>query len=389
VLDERSHFIEGRIVAADEDSYYDLPLHSEESATLYDHCVRAVEHGLRFGAHGLPLMGTGDWNDGMNLVGDGGKGESVWLGFFLHDVLVRFGELARTRGDAVFADRCTSEAARLAGAIEAHGWDGAWYRRAYDDDGEPIGSASNVECQIDSLPQSWAALTGVGDPKRARQALASVDERLVRRDVGVIQLLDPPFDVSAANPGYIKGYVPGVRENGGQYTHAAVWVSMAFAAMGDGQRAWELFDLVNPVRHGDSEASIATYKVEPYVVAADVYTNPQHAGRGGWTWYTGSAAWMYRLVVESLLGVRLEVDRLRIEPVLARSWDGYDIHYRWRESVYHIHVRNAGGGAAVTRVTCDGVVQSDCTIPLHDDRQEHHVEVEIGGASVSLPACAG
>jgi cellobiose phosphorylase len=204
---------------------------------------------------------------------------------------------------------------------------------------------------------------------------------LVRRDLGVIQLLDPPFDLSAANPGYIKGYVPGVRENGGQYTHAAVWAAMAFAAVGDAARAWELFDLINPVRHGDSEQSIATYKVEPYVVAADVYTNPQHAGRGGWTWYTGSAGWMYRLVTESLLGLHVEVDRLRIEPVLAPGWSGYDIHYRWRDSVYHIHVHNAGGGAAVTRVTCDGAVQADRSIPLHDDRQEHEVEVEVGGTS--------
>ncbi len=379
LLDEPVHFIEGRTVNADEDSYYDLPVQSEGTASVYEHCVRAIEHGLRFGVHGLPLMGTGDWNDGMNLVGEGGQGESVWLGFFLHDVLVRFAGLARTRNDGEFAERCTAQATRLAAAIEVGGWDGEWYRRAYDDHGRPVGSATNEECQIDSLPQSWAALTGLGDPERTRRALAAVDARLVRRDLGVIQLLDPPFDTADVNPGYIKGYVPGVRENGGQYTHAAIWAAMGFAAVGDAARAWELFNLINPVRHGDDEAAIATYKVEPYVVAADVYTNPQHAGRGGWTWYTGSAAWMYRLITESLLGLRLEVDRLRIEPVLAPGWAGYAIHYRYRETVYHIRVKNRGGGAAVTRVSCDGVPQPGGSIMLRDDRQEHQVEVEVGG----------
>jgi len=222
-------------------------------------------------------------------------------------------------------------------------------------------------------------LSGAGDPGRATQALASLDRRLVRRDLRLIQLFDPPFDTSALEPGYVKGYVPGVRENGGQYTHAAVWAVMAFAAAGDVERAWELFGLINPVRHGNDEQTIATYKVEPYVVAADVYTNPQHAGRGGWTWYTGSAAWMYRLVVESLLGLRLEVDRLRVEPVLLPSWEGFDVHYRHRNTVHHIHVRNLGGGGRhVRRVVCDGVEQAERTIPLRDDGIEHHCEVEIG-----------
>lgn len=378
VLDDRAPFLEGRAVNADEDSYYDLPLQSEESATVYEHCVRAIEHGLRIGAHGLPLMGTGDWNDGMNLVGEAGRGESVWLAFFLHDVLVRFVAIATARGDDYFAARCTTHAAGLAAAIQAHGWDGAWYRRAYDDDGVPLGSASNAECQIDSLPQSWAALTGVGDPARTQTALDSLDARLVRRDLGIIALLDPPFDAAPTNPGYIKGYVPGVRENGGQYTHAAVWAAMAFAAVGDATRAWELFDLVNPVRHGDTEERIAVYKVEPYVAAADVYSNPQHAGRGGWTWYTGSAGWMYRLITESLLGIHLEVDSLRIAPVLAPGWAGYVVHYRHHRSTYHIHVHARGSGRAVTRVICDGEVQADLRIPLRDDDREHEVDVDVG-----------
>jgi len=374
VLDEEVRFIEGRPVKDDEDSYYDLPAPSEDSATVYQHCVRAIRNGLRFGVHELPLMGSGDWNDGMNLVGEHGRGESVWLAFFLHDVLARFSELARRRGDGGFADTCASEAARLRVAIETHGWDGDWYRRAYFDDGTPLGSASSPECQIDALPQSWAVLSGAGDPERARIALAAVDLRLVRRDLGVVQLFDPPFDTSDLKPGYIKGYVPGVRENGGQYTHAAVWVAMAFAAAGDRERAWELFDLINPVRHGDSARAIATYQVEPYVVAADVYTNPQHAGRGGWTWYTGSAGWMYRLIIESLLGLRLEVDRLRVEPLVPAGWTGFDVHYRHRETHYHIHVHPRRG---VSRVICDGVEQPDRTIPLRDDRRHHDVVVEL------------
>ena len=376
VLDEKIGFLEGRPVKQDEDSYYDLPTRSDEVATLYEHCVRAIKHGLNFGVHGLPLMGSGDWNDGMNLVGEHGKGESVWLGFFLYDVLMQFAPIARSRNDVACAETCTAEAAKLRANLEAHAWDGAWYRRAYFDDGQPLGSSTSPECQIDSLPQSWATLSGAGEPDRATAALVALNQRLVRRDLKVIQLFDPPFDTSELKPGYIKGYVPGVRENGGQYTHAAVWAAMAFAAAGDTERAWELFDLINPLHHGNTEAAIATYKVEPYVVAADVYTNPQHAGRGGWTWYTGSASWMYQLVTESLLGIRLEVDHLRIEPRLPAAWPSVDIHYRHRDTVYHIHVVNRGG--AVRRVVCDGVEQPDHCIPLRDDRQDHHAEVELG-----------
>ncbi len=378
VLDEKIDFIEGRAVNADEDSYYDLPTRSGESASLYDHCVRAIQHGLRLGVRGLPLMGTGDWNDGMNLVGEHGQGESVWLAFFLHDVLVQFAPLARVRGDAAYADQCLANARELAASIEEHAWDGAWYRRAYFDDGAPIGSATSPECQIDSLPQSWAILSGAVDPERARQGLAAVDARLVDRELGVIKLFDPPFDRSALEPGYIKGYVPGVRENGGQYTHAAVWTVMAFAVAGDIERAWELFRMINPVHHGGDAKAIATYKVEPYVLAADVYTNPQHAGRGGWTWYTGSAGWMYRLIIESLLGIRLVVDRLHLAPVMPADWQGFEVHYRHRETVHHVAVKRVGTGAAVTRVECDGVEQDDRTIPLHDDAREHWATVEIG-----------
>ena len=306
VLDEPVPFLEGRALKPEEESYYDLPNRSATSATLYQHCVRAIERALKFGEHGLPLMGCGDWNDGMNLVGKEGRGESVWLAFFLHSVLTQFADLAVRHNDAAFSERCLTQARQLKENIEQHAWDGQWYRRAYFDDGQPLGSRTNPECQIDSLPQSWSVISHAGDPERARQAMQAVDARLVRRDAGLIQLFDPPFDHSALNPGYIKAYIPGVRENGGQYTHGAIWTTMAFALLGETERAWELFALLNPVHHGATPDQIATYKVEPYVVAADVYAVAPHTGRGGWTWYTGSAGWMYRLLLETLLGVNLE-----------------------------------------------------------------------------------
>ncbi|MBI5017592.1 MAG: cyclic beta 1-2 glucan synthetase [Deltaproteobacteria bacterium] len=374
-LEETVPFLDARPVNADEESYYDLPRVSEEAGTLYEHCVRAILHGLRFGEHGLPLIGSGDWNDGMNRVGEHGKGESVWLGFFLYDVLVRFAEVARLRGDHSFAERCGREATEVRGKIAERGWDGAWYRRAYFDDGTPLGSAENDECQIDSIAQSWSVLSGAGDADRPRLAMDEVDRKLVRRDASLIQLLDPPFDQSTLDPGYIKGYVPGVRENGGQYTHAAIWAAMAFAALGDRRRAWELTAMINPVNHARSAEKIATYKVEPYVVAADVYAVSPHTGRGGWSWYTGSAGWFYRLVLESLLGVRLEADRLVFAPCVPASWDGFTVHYRYRETVYHISVRQIDTPSP--RVTLDGVEQPGPAIPLVDDRREHWVEVTV------------
>lgn len=378
ILDVSVDFLEARRVKVGEEAYYDLPNRAEANATLYEHCVRAIEHALRFGEHGLPLMGSGDWNDGMNLVGKDGRGESVWLAFFLYDVLSRFSELSRLRGDSVFADSCLTNAVQLKENIELHGWDGKWYRRAYFDNGEVLGSARNEECQIDSLPQSWSIISGAGQPERTRLAMAEVDGRLVRREAGLIQLFDPPFDSSALNPGYIKGYMPGVRENGGQYTHAGIWVAMAFAQIGDGERAWELFNLLNPVHHGDSPERIAIYKVEPYVIAADVYGVAPHMGRGGWTWYTGSASWMYRLLVETLLGIHLEGDNLRLAPHLPESWPGYKIHYRFRQTVYHISVsRRQPHSEAIRELKLDGIPMSGDAFPLADDHQEHQVEMSI------------
>jgi cellobiose phosphorylase len=384
VLDESVHFIEGRPVNVEDDSYYDLPARSEEAASLYEHCRRAILRGLGTGEHGLPLMGSGDWNDGMNLVGQHGKGESVWLGFFLYEVLMRFTEVARKAGDVTFAERCRTEAAQLRVKIEQNGWDGEWYRRAYFDDGSPLGSASNAECRIDSIAQSWSVLSGAGDAGRSRMAMDAVDQRLVRRDHALIRLLDPPFDKSDLNPGYIKGYVPGVRENGGQYTHGAIWAAMAFAALGDSRRAWELLGMINPVTHSKSPEGIAIYKVEPYVVAADVYALPPHTGRGGWTWYTGSAGWMYRLIVESLLGLKLEVDKLRFAPCLPADWKGFKVYYRYRETVYEIDVRQQPGGEGRTIVTVDGIERQDEAIPLVDDRRNRSVEIVFTRSPIRL-----
>jgi len=376
LLDESVLFTEGRPVNPDEDSYYDLPRASEETASLYDHCVRAIQRGLTSGGHGLPLIGSGDWNDGMNLVGLQGRGESVWLAFFLHEVLVRFSELAHLRNDPSFAERCLEEAARLRRNIEEHGWDGGWYRRAYFDDGSTLGSADNAECRIDAIAQSWSVLSGAGDRSRSRMAMEAVDRLLVRREHKLIQLLDPPFDTSDVDPGYIKGYVPGVRENGGQYTHAAIWTVMAFAALGDGSRAWELLTMINPIHHASSPEEIAIYKGEPYVAAADVYAALPHIGRGGWTWYTGSAGWMYRLIVESLLGLRVETDKLLFEPCLPAEWNSFKVHYRYRETIYHITVTQSRDNTAAS-VIVDGTPQSGKTIVLVDDRREHAVEVRL------------
>ena len=377
ILDERSIFLEDRPVKPEEDAYYDLPGKSGEEGSLYDHCVRSIKRGLRYGEHGLPLIGSGDWNDGMNVVGEKGKGESVWLAFFLYKVLTQFSLVAQMRKDISFADLCRSEAIKLQQNIEKNAWDGQWYRRAYFDNGEHLGSSDNSECQIDSLPQSWSILSGAGDPVRSRQAMDALDSRLVRRRDALIQLLDPPFDKSPYNPGYIKGYVPGVRENGGQYTHAAVWAVMAFAAMKDTCRSWELMSLINPVNHGSTPEQIRKYKVEPYVVSADVYAVPPHTGRGGWTWYTGSAGWMYRLIIESLLGMRLEADHLRFDPCLPAGWESFKLHYRYRDTFYHITILQKGTKQTVTRIQVDGIDQDNNTILLQDDHQNHTVEVEV------------
>jgi cellobiose phosphorylase len=377
VLDESIHFLEGRPVNPEDDSYYDLPNRSEGKSTLYEHCKRSILHGLRFGDHGLPLIGSCDWNDGMNMVGNQGKGESVWLGFFLFEALTQFIKVAQARDDFEFVKFCRNAAKKMQQNIEKNAWDGEWYRRAYFDNGLPLGSSGNDECQIDSIPQSWSVLSGAGDTDRSRIAMESVNKRLVRYEHSLVQLLDPPFDKSDLNPGYIKGYVPGVRENGGQYTHAAIWVAMAFSKLGDSKKAWEILTMINPINHAKSPEEVARYKVEPYVIAADVYALSPHIGRGGWTWYTGSAGWMYRLIVESLLGLRLETDKLYFEPCIPSDWISFKIHYRFRETIYRITLTQLHEDHTKLTIIVDGTEYQDKFIRLVDDRQEHLAEVKL------------
>jgi len=376
VLQESLGFLQGRALGSEEDSYYDLPVHSPEQASLYVHCVRAIRHGLRRGVHGLPLMGSGDWNDGMNLVGLQGRGESVWLAFFLVDTLERFAPLAEGCGDAAFAQTCRSEAVQLRQAIEDHGWDRTWYRRAYCDDCSPLGSAASEECQIDSIAQSWAVLSGVGAPQRQTQAMQSLQQHLVRPAPGLIALLSPPFDTGRQNPGYIKGYLPGVRENGGQYTHAAIWAVMAFARLGQRERTWDAFALINPLRHGSTPQQVQCYQVEPYVVAADVYALAPHEGRGGWTWYTGSASWMYRLVVESLLGLTRQGQALHFAPCLHPAWKAFSLDYCFGSSHYAIEVQ-AHAAVPALQLHCDAELLQEPALPLQDDGQQHRVLLEL------------
>jgi len=386
VLDARVAFLEAPMLQPAELETYGRPELSEQSDTLYEHCVRAIEHGLTVGSHGLPLIGTGDWNDGLNRVGHQGRGESVWLGWFLSKILGDFAAIVEAHGDPARATRWRGERARL-GTVLEQAWDGDWYRRAYFDDGTPLGSAQTPECRIDSISQSWAVLSGSAPPRRAERAMDSVRMQLVRRDAGVIQLLAPPFDQSPLDAGYIKGYLPGVRENGGQYTHAALWTVMAIAHLGNGDEAVELFHMLNPINHTRSRADVERYKAEPYVVAADVYTHPSHVGRGGWTWYTGSAAWMYRLGLESILGLRRRGEHLVIAPCVPASWDGFVVRWRHGRSLYDVTVENPEHkNRGVAEALLDGVVVDAGAIPLVDDGAVHRLRVVMGSPA---PVAAG
>ncbi len=392
LLDVQVPFLKQPPLRADQEEEYTLPQPTEETGSVYEHCARAVDNGLRYGPHGLPLMGTGDWNDGMNRVGprrvasaDGevkyewdGRGESVWNAWFQLTVFPEWAELAERRGEAVRAGRWREAAVRLREVVETEAWDGAWYRRAYFDDGTPLGSSKNDECQIDSLAQSWAVTSGAADPELARRAMESVNERLVKRGDGVILLFAPPFDKGALDPGYIKGYVPGIRENGGQYTHGSVWVVQAAALLGDGTRAAELFALLNPIRHGETAEQVAKYKVEPYVMAGDVYGAPPHTGRGGWTWYSGSAGWMYRVGLEAILGFRRSGDRLRIEPCVSKEWKRFALTFRHGSATYRVTVENPQGlERGSVKVTADGQTTPSGEIRLVDDGREHELRVEM------------
>ncbi len=382
VLDESVPFLEGQALQPGEQDAFFQPVISDETASLFEHCARALEQSLSVGEHGLPLIGTGDWNDGMNRVGELGRGESVWLGWFLHATLVAFASLARARDQHTRETRWLTHAATLQNSLEQEAWDGDWYRRGYFDDGTPLGSATSTECRIDSIAQSWSVISEAADPIRAARAMSAVDTNLIRRDESLALLFTPPFDRTMADPGYIKGYPPGIRENGGQYTHAATWSVIAYALLGQGNNAWELFSLLNPINRTSTRADVHRYKVEPYVVAADVYSVAPHVGRGGWTWYTGSAGWMYRAGLEGILGFRVQGTSLLLTPCIPEKWPRFEIVFKYRSSRYEILIDNPlGVSCGVAHAELDGNAlppDLQTRIPLVDDGSIHSVRLILG-----------
>jgi cyclic beta-1,2-glucan synthetase len=384
VLAEMAPFLEGQPLPPEQEDAYVQPLASEQTADVYEHCVRAIECSLTNGEHGLPLMGGGDWNDGMNRVGHEGRGESVWLAWFIGNVLERFAPIVEGHGDGERAARYRAHAAELAKAAEAEGWDGGWYLRAFFDDGTPLGTRNAAECRIDGITQAWATISGLGEPRRARDSLQAVQEHLVRGEDNLIALLDPPFDHTPKDPGYIKGYVPGVRENGGQYTHAAIWVVMAYLMQGEGDDAFDLLGMLNPISHSLDPAAAARYKVEPYALAADVYSVAPHVGRGGWTWYTGAAAWMYRVAIGDLLGLRVVSrdagDVLIIDPCVPKAWPGYEMTLRRGGGTWRVTVENPRGvNRGVARITLDGGAVEGREISLAGAGTHEVVVTLLGG----------
>ncbi|HWK74366.1 MAG TPA: protein ndvB, partial [Povalibacter sp.] len=382
ILDEDVAFIEGgRLDPGQHDAYFQ-PGISDDTASFFEHCARGLDSSLALGVHGLPLIGTGDWNDGMNRVGEHGRGESVWLGWFLYTTLRAFAPVAAARGESARAARWTAHAATLREAIEREGWDGSWYRRGYFDDGTPLGSVTNEECRIDSIAQSWSVISGAAGPERALRAMAAVDEQLIRRDDSLALLFTPPFDRASLDPGYVKGYPPGLRENGGQYTHAAAWTVIAFAKQGQADKAVELFSLLNPINRTSTRTAVRRYKVEPYCVAADVYSVAPHVGRGGWTWYTGSAGWLYRAGIEGILGFHLQGEHLLLTPCIPKQWKRFDLVFKYRSSRYEISVINPDAtNPDAAHITLDGVPLpvGESRILLVDDGGAHQVEMILGG----------
>jgi len=377
ILAEEVPFLKAKVLEPGVDEYYGEAGVAEEKGSVYEHCLRAIRRALRFGSHGIPLIGSGDWNDGMSNVGRLGKGESIWLGWFLYDILKRFAPLCRHSGDPQLAQEYLEQAERIRQALEKNGWDGRWYRRAYFDDGTPLGAAENPECSIDSIAQSWAVISGGGRRDRVEEAMGEVETHLVREDEGLILLFTPPFDKSDLKPGYIKGYLPGVRENGGQYTHASAWAIQAMALLGHGDKALEWFQHINPILHSRTPIECSRYKTEPYVVAADVYSAPPHVGRGGWTWYTGAAGWLFRVCCENILGLKRMGNVLTVEPCIPGKWQEYSLEYRFGESLYVIRVLNPQGvNRGVKKIETRGVVSRD--IELVDDGQVHEITVVMG-----------
>jgi cyclic beta-1,2-glucan synthetase len=383
VLDEAVPFLTERVLSTGEEDLFSAPAVSESRASLYEHCTRALEVGTTSGPRDLPTMRGGDWNDGMNRVGQHGQGESVWLAWFLARTLLDFAPLAQARGDQERSAWCRQQIARLTRAVETSGWDGEWYRRAYFDDGTPLGSAQNSECSIDAIAQSWAVIAGIGDRERAAQAVSASEARLIREREQLMCLLDPPFQHASPDPGYIRAYPPGIRENGGQYTHGVLWTVQALTLLREGDRAGALLRLLNPVHHGDTPESVQRYRVEPYVVAADVYGGSEHAGRGGWTWYTGSAGWMYRIALERVLGLRRTGKTLSIAPCVPSDWARYEIRYRYLSTSYHVTVENPlRVSCGVVQLQLDGQALREGYVRLVDDGKTHEVRVLLGNSEV-------
>ncbi len=379
ILEDEIYYIEDEPLDEGEDERYNIPKISKEKSSIYEHCIRAIEKSLKFGENGLPLMGSGDWNDGMSTVGNKGKGESVWLGWFIYSILIEFIEICEYKKNNKKAEKYKTISSELKENIEKNAWDGAWYRRAYFDDGRPMGSAENLECKIDSISQSWSIISGAAKKERSKIAMEALENYLIKRDEGLIKLLTPPFDKGDLKPGYIKGYVPGVRENGGQYTHAATWVIIAFALLGEGKKAWEFFNLINPINHTRTLMECARYKVEPYVMAADVYTVAPHVGRGGWTWYTGASSWMYRAGIEYILGFKKRGNTLEIQPSIPEDWNEYIIEYMYKQTKYIIKIDNSERVSnSVKTVILNGKVIEDKVIHLNNDKKTYNVEVIMG-----------
>ena len=391
MLDVDVPFLQGAVLQPGQQDSYFRPDIAKESGTLYEHCARAIDVSLQLGTHGLPLIGTGDWNDGMNRVGEQGRGESSWLGWFLIATIEAFLPLAQARNDDARMQRWRETVTKVRAALEDSGWDGAWYRRGYYDNGTPLGASENTQCRIDAIAQSWSIMANANDSAHATQAMAAVEQHLICKEERLALLFTPAFDHPEEDPGYIAAYPPGLRENGGQYTHGAIWSIFAFAMQGEGDKAGALFELINPLRHADNAQAIERYKVEPYVACADVYSVDPHIGRGGWTWYTGSAAWLYRAGLEAILGFRLQGDRLLVDPCIPRQWPAFTIRYQHGTSRYLIEVRNpAGVQRGIREAMLDGepLPASPCIIPLHNDGQDHHAIIVLGATTTASVTAA-
>lgn len=375
ILDIETPYLQGQILESNQDERYDKYSESKEQGSIYEHCIKAIEKSLNFGENGLPKIGSGDWNDGFSTVGNKGKGESVWLGFFLYYILNKFIPICREKGEEELTQKYEGIKMNLKRALNSNGWDGRWFRRAFMDDGNVLGSMENDECRIDSIAQSWSIISGAGDNDKKYISMESLENHLVDRENGIIKLLDPPFEKGKLEPGYIRGYLPGVRENGGQYTHGAIWVIIAETMLGFGDKAAELYRMINPIEHARTKEASKKYKVEPYVIAADVYGASNLAGQGGWTWYTGSSSWYYKAGIEYLLGLKVENGYIRIEPCIPKEWKEYQIQYKWKESIYHIKIKNPEGKNTGVRKVILNEKEVENRIKLDGSRNIYQIEV--------------